>query len=510
MRWAASPPNSVTANTRVQTLESSPSATQTFSEEMLQTPGSPDKAQEELLREQLQLTSRRMQEVQSEVEQGSRALDVANVNLAEQLLLCSTISAKLLWPEDIASEPLAALDAAQGKNTACTIDPFLDEYGLQLSAPLPEFFPDNPLESLSASESDDVVPIMPSFILSQDDINSPNSEGEKMLQKQREMTEYVTGLAHSLGTPRSGSAMSTPREDKMSPMPPIAPRLRMRGASMMPGLYGQVTDYVLRQCQKQFKRNVFTSWHSLARERSWTMAIVKGRINQGECGLKVAVLQEWNKTCSLRISWRRAHAKVEMTAERNNLRKCLQEWGGHAMFQMCKKRLSQSMRKRVFLRRCSSSFVAWAAASSCQQLSVHECDWDCGFTGAPAEVAYHETNCEAMLLATEWKRETELSLRPRAEGVSQEVNHDRERLMRWLPAIPLPALVPTYLNACCATGALRGWLPKDSEPDENARSVSSASGSCDGEILEVCVIFEEIKTHCVVYKLSTRIALTHF
>jgi len=143
----------------VQTLEISPSATQTlFLEGMLQTPGSPDKAQQELLREQFQLMSRRMQEVQSEVEQGSRALDVANVKLAEQVLLCSTISAKVLWPEDTASEPLAALDAAQGEDTACTIDPFLDEYVLRLSTTLQDFSPDNPLESLSASESDDVVP----------------------------------------------------------------------------------------------------------------------------------------------------------------------------------------------------------------------------------------------------------------------------------------------------------------------------------------------------------------
>jgi len=80
-----------------------------------------------------------------------------------------------------------------------------------------------------------------------------------------------------------------------------------------------------------------------------------------------------------------------------------------------------------------------------------------------------------MLLATEWKRVTELLLQPRAEGVSRQgkgvsrqFNHDRERLMWWLPVIPLPELVPTYLEAYCATGALRGWLPKDSLPDVNA------------------------------------------
>lgn len=608
-RWAVSTPNSATATTRLHTIEGSP--TNSFSQftgdvSALQTPASPlegaEKAEEQLLQEQLQLTSRRMQELETEVEQGSRALDVANVKLAEQLLLCSTLSARLLWPDEAANDALDALE----EDTACTNDPF---DGLRGRSPAAEVLSDDPIESLSATseefsemEKKEISAIMPFAISPREDIeaafNSLQSLGKdsmalgsagveeyrgdlepKRLEEQQKMSAYVTYLAHTLGTPgnQSPTSAGTPRDSRVSPrISLMTPRSRMQGIKRIirsrdearallcwvqhlssvradrirscqepcstskvegggrekhhtdePQLKeAQVTDvrtlhlskicsrmthHIFQQRQKRSKQRVFSVWHTLARDRLWCSKIAKGRIEDVHIKLKSLVLKEWSETCKWRVASRRSQAKLENTSERNNLRNLLQLWGGHSIFQAGKQQLVSALKKRTVLRKTSATLIAWAAATSCQQLSVQECDWDCGFTGPPEDVAAHEKTCEAMLLSTAWKRETELSLRPRVDDDAPK-DADRERLMLWLPTDTVIVHASKNLNAWCATGALRRyvspgfayrfsvdnacaangdsivlnvvcllsrWLPKDSLPrtlsDECAASESSGS-----------------------------------
>ena len=184
IRWASSP-SATTATTQLHLLESSPmTAFNPFSgdesdlrttrsprvsragaseEENLNSMGassrfaSPEKVQE--LKEQLQRTARRIKKLEHEAEEGSRALDVANVKLAEKLLLCSTLSAKLLWPDETGFDAANALDALDTltEDTTCTVDPFVETRRSSSSqwctAPLKEILPNDPIESLSPSGS---------------------------------------------------------------------------------------------------------------------------------------------------------------------------------------------------------------------------------------------------------------------------------------------------------------------------------------------------------------------
>ena len=482
-----------------------------------------------------------MQELETEVEQGSRALDVANVKLAEQLLLCSTLSARLLWPDEAANDALDTLE----EDTVCTNDPF---DGLRGHTPAAEVLSDDPIESLSATSEDlsAMEPIMPFAISPREDIEAafesmlssgkdPIASGaagvdddleQKRLEEQQKMSAYVVNLAQTFGTPgsRSPASVGTPRDSKMSPrMSLMTPRSRMQGIERIirardqarallcwvqhvssvradririrqePGssieiegvggekdhadepqlkeaeqvvdartwhlskICSRMTHHIFRQRQKRSKQRVFSVWHTLARDGLWSSTIAKGRIGEGHNGLKSQVLQEWSACCRWRVALRRSHAKLENTSERNYLRKLLQVWGTQSISQSGKHQLVSALKKRAVLRKTSATLIAWAAATSCQQLSVQECDWDCGFTGSPEDVAAHEKTCEAMLLSTAWKRETELSLRPRVDDDAPD-DVDRERLMMWLPTDPVTVHAGNNLNAWCATGALRRYV----------------------------------------------------
>ena len=570
-RWTSSPHDSTTATTR---LAHSPNATSFVPSgdvSGLQTPGASHGGEqdilEEAIEEQLQHTAKRMEVLENELAQGSRALDVANVKLAEHLLLCSTLSAKLLWPEDNDSFQDAVADNALGEDTACTVDPFADDHGARKSKALPEILPDDPIESLSPSESGgDSEPILPHIISSRRDIEAAfrNSElqsqsqvetststssakNQKRLAEQQQMSEYLANLAQNLKSPRSSShtaaANGTPKaswcggEQMMTPRSRVdgieriiltrdlakallcwiyyvssarAERLRNRpepetsemdesmGTEKMtnsllqspvsikaqrvrdlrlPGIYGRMTDYIFEQRKKHVKARIVTSWHMLAMEGAWRCSIMSKRKHERAIELQRTVLEQWNAKSKWCVSVRRAHAKIEIRAERNYIRGLIQRWAGHTGFRAARFRLIRAMRKRMVVRKCSTYFIAWAAATSCQQLSVQECDWDCGFTGTPGEVTEHEKTCEAMLLATAWRKNTTLSLRPRADDMPLEA--DRARLLQWIPADSVAALGNKDLNAWCATGVLRRWLPKDTARscarDDEARSESGQS-----------------------------------
>jgi len=529
-RWVSSPPNSATSTSAPSTGLSGPASG-------LQTPGMPSDVEKEAVAEQLQHMAERMEELENEVMEGSRALDLANVKLAEQLLLCSTLSAKLLWPED--NDPFrdavadhafhdAVADNTFGEDTSCTVDPFIDERRAKSSEALQEIPSDDPIESLSPSESGgDSEPVLPyvvspgrelqafsamkkqakalgaaedSGVFSEEaSKGSGSSRSKQRLGEQHQMSAYLASLAQNLKNLKPERSeldkyMSTEKESNsefQSPVSIKAQRVRewselddSMGSTKaqrvrdlrLPGVYGRMTDYIFKQYIKNSKYRIFTSWHALAREGAWRDSIVGNRKGERALNLRQAVIENWGAKTRWCISVRRAHAKIETRAERNYVRKLLQLWAGLTGSIAATPRLIRAMKKRMILQKCTTTFIAWAAATSCQKLSVQECDWDCGFTGTPDEVAEHEKTCEAMLLATAWKRTTSLSLRPRVEDMPLEV--DRARLMQWLPGDLVVTAGNQNLNGC-ATGALRRWLPKDTPAccpcDGEARSESGLS-----------------------------------
>ena len=460
MRWVTSP-HSATPTTRLQTLEGSPNGSNSMlSGEVsgLQTPRSVRETgtvEEEALREQLQATSRRMEELESQVEQGSRALDVANVKLAEQLLLCSTLSAKLLWPDDGAGTAIVELE----ESTACTVDPFADEAGPWTKNVLREFLPDDPIESLSASDSEDGQSNVPLSSVSP----QPGARFEPALHTP-ELTPEVT-----TGTRKAEHVRS----------------LRL------PGIYEGMTEFIFRQHQKNFKHQIVSFWRSKARERRWSLNLAQDKIDGVNRSLQQAVIQEWSTTCKRWLWLRRAWAKLEYRSERYYLRKFVGLW-------------------------CEQH----------QQQLVHECDWDCGFTGSMDEVAVHEKACEAMALATAWKLGTELSLRPCAKSSTELQKDIRDRLLRWIPASTdedehVNASRPTETlrrwAAICITfghcerlpdksdGSFhRRWLPKDSPQQSTAESAQperSGSAASDQSIerrtLEASLDWFGLSSRCV-------------
>ena len=204
-RWVSSPPNSAASTTR---LQGSPGASSTVLSgpvSALETPGTPRDVEKEAVAEELQHMAERMEELENEVVEGSRALDLANVKLAEQLLLCSTLSAKLLWPED--NDPFrdavadhafhdAVADNAFGEDTACTVDPFIDERRVNSSEALQEILPDDPIESLSPSESGgDSEPVLPYVV-------SPRRE----LQASSAMKKQAKALGAAEASKGAGSS----------------------------------------------------------------------------------------------------------------------------------------------------------------------------------------------------------------------------------------------------------------------------------------------------------------
>jgi len=521
-RWVSSPPNSAASTTR---LQGSPGASSTVLSgpvNALETPGTPRDVEKEAVAEELQHMAERMEELENEVVEGSRALDLANVKLAEQLLLCSTLSAKLLWPED--NDPFrdavadhafhdAVADNAFGEDTACTVDPFIDERRVNSSEALQEILPDDPIESLSPSESGgDSEPVLPYVVSPRRELQassamkkqakalgaaedtgvfseevaskgsgSSRSKQRRWEQQQVKMSAYLASLAQSFKNPKPerselDESMSTEKESNsefQSPASIKAQRVRdlseldeSMGSTKaqrvrdlrLPGVYGRMTDYIFKQYMKSVKYRIFTSWHARTREGAWRDSIVGNRKGERALNLQQAVIENWGAKTRWCISVRRAHAKIETRAERNYIRKLIQLWAGLTGSVAATTRLIRALKKRMILRKCSTNFIAWAAATSCQKLSVQECDWDCGFTGTPDEVAEHEKTCEAMLLATAWKRTTSLSLRPRVEDMPLEA--DRARLMQWLPGDLVVTAGNQNLNGC-ATGALRRWLPKD-------------------------------------------------
>lgn len=253
-------------------------------------------AEEEELKEQLYDTSRRMEELQSEVQQGSRALDVANVKLAEQLLLCSTLSAQLLWPEDSAVPTIVELNDALEEDTACTIDPFAEESGSRIKDVLPEFLPDDPIESLSASDSEQ-------------------------------------GHHHSVRSSPSPSTKVKPESASQSPEMSVEnPRSRKAEhvrELRLPGIYERITEFIFRQHQKHSKYQVICFWRSKARERLWSLALARDKIYGGERSLKRTAFQEWSNTCKRWLWLRRAWAKLECRSERYYLRRFVGLWCEH-------------------------------------------------------------------------------------------------------------------------------------------------------------------------------------
>lgn len=295
MRWVASPNDSSAATSRLQHLEGTTNSLGSVDTGGLYSPASQREtstAEEELLKEQLHNTSRRMEELESEVQQGSRALDVANVKLAEQLLLCSTLSAKLLWPEDRASPALVELTDAQEEDTACTIDPF-DEPGSRSKEGLSDFLPDDPIESLSASDSE----LGHSYLA----VSSASLNDKAILESALQSPE------------RSVEGRGSRKAEHVR-------KLRL------PGIYERITEFIFQQHQKHFKYRILSSWRSKARERRWSLTLARDKISGFKRSLQKKVIQEWSATCRRWLWLRRAWAKLECRSERYYLRKFLGLW----------------------------------------------------------------------------------------------------------------------------------------------------------------------------------------
>jgi hypothetical protein len=279
---------------------------------------SPEKVQE--LKEQLQRTARRIKKLEHEAEEGSRALDVANVKLAEKLLLCSTLSAKLLWPDETGFDAANALDALDTltEDTTCTVDPFVEARRSSSSqwctAPLKEILPNDPIESLSPSGS-------------------------------------------------------------------LIPRLSLSIKTMgMSSLYSRMADFIFLQHQKRTKGRVVLSWYKLGRDGWRRSRAIKEKLCRGLCRLQSTVLKGWSGACKRTLTLRRSYAKIENTAERNFFQKLFHLWRAQSKSHIHKQRLIRGMKKRSQLRKITTILYAWAADTGCKKVSVQAA---CDLTGMP-------------------------------------------------------------------------------------------------------------------------------
>ena len=240
----------------------------------LQTPGSMGSDPpwtEELIQELFQ-TSRRMEELETEVEEGARMLDVANVRLAEQLMLCTTVSAKLMWPADTPSNSVPGITSLPGNDAACSDDSFAVASDFRIPARGAVTPSDDPIESLSPSESGGVE--QGELDLEQVIPFSPTADMDAFQQGPYSPAQQSTWLA-----------FRPQREDSIQ-----APHL---GGDLRTALYDRLGKYMFRQRKR------------IAGKR---------------------YLQHWHETCAWEIELRKALAQVEIGLQHRLLRRVVQGW----------------------------------------------------------------------------------------------------------------------------------------------------------------------------------------
>jgi hypothetical protein len=174
------------------------------------------------LQQQLLMTERRMEQLESQMEQGSRALDVANVKLAEQLLLCSTVSARLLLSET-PDKDLADLQRESEEGSFRILNP-------------PEILPDDSIVSLSPSESGE-----------RDQSGFSQDMLDPGVHRDAHLDTFLTSGQLQIADPHVSS-----------PGLEIRRRCEMDLGSCR--IYCRVAKYMFRQHQEKWRKSVFHEW----------------------------------------------------------------------------------------------------------------------------------------------------------------------------------------------------------------------------------------------------------